>query len=207
MPKLKDHLFQRIQENVSNDTTSSALHPSPAIEALKSAQRNSILFQGDRMYKHQIVRINYTTYDVRRAQDVTNADTSHCHVMVLASPTLASAVGAPFCFARVLGAYHVNVVYTGAEARNYKPRQMHFLWVRWFSNVLPMQNVSKCKLDQLEFPPVNDEDSFGFLDPSDILRSCHIIPSFTSSKVHLDGKGLSLCAKDAQDYARYYIGR
>jgi hypothetical protein len=46
-----------------------------------------VLFKSDCMYNHRIVRFNYTTYDVRRSQDVINPRTSHCDIMLLADPS------------------------------------------------------------------------------------------------------------------------
>ncbi|KAG1775826.1 hypothetical protein EV702DRAFT_972611, partial [Suillus placidus] len=46
---------------------------------------------------------------------------------------------------------------------------------------------------------------FGFVDPSDILRGCHIIPQFSQGLWHLDGKGVSNCAQDKLDWRCYYI--
>jgi hypothetical protein len=47
-------------------------------------EHDFIFLQNDRIYRHKLARFNYTTYDVRRAQDVTNPDTSHCDIMMLA---------------------------------------------------------------------------------------------------------------------------
>ena len=33
---------------------------------------NKVFFKSDRIYKHNLLRINHTTYDVRRSQDVIN---------------------------------------------------------------------------------------------------------------------------------------
>jgi len=33
-------------------------------------------------------------------------------------------------------------------------------------------------LDTVRFVPMADEDVFGFVDPADVLRGCHVIPSF-----------------------------
>jgi hypothetical protein len=43
---------------------------------------DSILIKADRIYQHSLLHINYTTYDVRRSQDVVNALTSRCNIMV-----------------------------------------------------------------------------------------------------------------------------
>ena len=40
-----------------------------------------------------------------------------------------------FLYARVLGAYHVNVIYTGPGMRDFEAHHFEFLWVRWFEVV------------------------------------------------------------------------
>jgi hypothetical protein len=67
------------------------------------------------------MRINYTTYDVRRSQDIINTTTSRHDVMVLADPGDHTAASHPFRYARVLGVYHVNVIYVGAGMIDYQP--------------------------------------------------------------------------------------
>jgi hypothetical protein len=62
-------------------------------------------------------------------------------------------------------------------------------------------------LDSIRFPPMANENSFGFVDPRDVLRGCHIIPDFARGRVHSDGVGLSRCALDAQDWACYRVNR
>ena len=34
-------------------------------------------------------------------------------------------------------------------------------------------------------------DAFGFVDPADVLRSCHLIPAFADGRQHLDGATVS----------------
>jgi hypothetical protein len=114
----------------------------------------------------------------------------------------------PFRYARVLGVYHVNAVYIGPGMVDYQPHRIEFLWVRWYQ----VQGTSSplwgnYKLDRIQFPPVADDDAFGFIDPSDVLRGCHIIPSFARGKSHPDGRGLSLCGHDSSDWAGYYVNR
>jgi len=46
-------------------------------------EHDGIHFKSNHMYKHNIIRINYTSYDVRRAQDVINPKTNHQNVMIL----------------------------------------------------------------------------------------------------------------------------
>ena len=111
-------------------------------------------------------------------------------------------------YARVLGVYHANVIFLGSGMVDYTPIRMEFLWVRWYELVsgrhLPW---TARKLDRVRFPPLADDGSFGFIDPSDVLRGCHIVPAFSQGKRHPDGKGVSLLAKDANDWKEYYLNR
>jgi len=72
---------------------------------------------------------------------------------------------------------------------DYNPRRFDFLWVRWYDleNTLPQckraaskLGVCSYRLDQLVFPPLDEEDSIGFLDPEDVLCASHIIPAFAA---------------------------
>ena len=37
---------------------------------------------------------------------------------------------------------------------------------------------------------MDEEDAFGFVDPKDVLRGCHILPRFAAGKRHPDGCGM-----------------
>ena len=113
----------------------------------------------------------------------------------------------PFWYARVLGVYHVNVVYTGPGMLDCESPRIDFLWVRWLCYIRDSGSWDDGGLDRLRFPALADSDSFGFVDPNDVLRGCHIIPCFAEGKLHRDGSGLSRCASDAQDWRSYYVNR
>lgn len=166
-----------------------------------------VLFLNDKIYPHCLARFNYTTYDVRRAQGVINVNTSNRNIMVLADKDNGLDPRSPYLYGCVLGIYHVNAIYVGPRLSDYNSRQLKFLWVRWYFNTEPLHEWDTLKLDSVRFTPVNDENAFGFVDPSDVLRSCHIVPAFSSKKVHSDGIGLSRLAKDSDDWRRYYIIR
>ena len=172
-----------------------------------SDSEGRILVKADRMYRHNLMRLNYTTYDVRRAQDVINPSTSHCNIMLLAdSDDPAAGEQYPYLYARVLGIYHVNATYIGPGMIDYRSHRIDFLWVRWY------QCVDRCSsqhtsLDRVYFPPMAEPDTFGFVDPDDVLRCCHIIPHFAQGLQHLDGKGISHCAQDKLDWRYYYVNR
>ncbi|KAG2047193.1 hypothetical protein BDR06DRAFT_1032526 [Suillus hirtellus] len=189
--KLKQHLLQHIHK----------------LTDISSEDTNTIIIKDDHLYHHNIARFNYTTYDVRRAQDVVNPCTSHCNVMVLSSDNDMGLEGHRFIYGKVLGVYHVNVIYVGVSMIDFTPLRVEFLWVRWYK---PMEQVSSwdtSTLDRLRFPPMDDESSFNFVDPEDILRGCHIIPAFARGKRHYDGLGVSACAGDKEDWHEYYINQ
>jgi hypothetical protein len=165
------------------------------------ATLNQVVFRGKNIYHHNLMRINYTTYDVRWAQDVVNPNTEHRDIMMLSDSSIH-----PFCYARVLGIYHANAIYTGPERKDYQPRCMEFLWVCWFE--LANQPLrSSITLDVLWFVPMVEDDTFGFVDPADVVQSCHIIPAFASEKHHPDGVAMSGIAQDGNDWRRYYVNR
>ena len=119
--KLKRHLLQRVAADQA--------HPSPDYD---TPGPTSIILQHDRLYQHALLRVNYTTYDVRRLQDVISPSTSHHNIMVLADRGDGEA-GHPFAYARVLRVFHVNVLITATTATvDYCPRRMELLWIRWY---------------------------------------------------------------------------
>ena len=147
------------------------------------------------------------TYDVRHEQETINSASTHCNVMVLEEPDSSQETN-PYRYARVLGVYHANVIYVGRGMVDYTPIRMEFVWVHWYELVGGRHSAwGTRKLDRLRFPPLAADSSFGFIDPQDVLRGCHIIPAFSKGKRHLDGKGLSFLAKDAADWNEYFLNR
>jgi hypothetical protein len=193
IPKLKGHLLHRIN-------TSRA-----SLGSIQEHDINTVIVKDDRMYRHNIARFNYTTYDVRRAQDVINPRTSHCNVMVLRSDTDIEDQGHRYLYGKVLGIYHVNVIYIGKGMIDYTPLRMEFLWIRWYEPINQRSTWETSSLDRLTFPPLLHEHSFDFLDPADVLRGCHIIPRFSSCVKHVDGLGMSVNAGDKDDWCQYFV--
>lgn len=144
------------------------------------------------------MRLYYTRYDVRRDQDVIHTGTQQCNVMVLRS----SSDDDHFWYAKVLGIFHVNVSYIGEGNTDYLPRRIEFLWVRWYES-----EMGPSRLSQVRLPPTSQEDSFGFIDPSDVLRACHIIPLAKMDRAFPDGTGTSELAQDCSDWNSYIVNR
>lgn len=192
--KLKTHLLHQVTESRN----------------IPSADENdisTIILKDDRMYQHNIARFNFTMYDVRRAQDVVNPWTSHCNVMVLSGDNDRESQGHRFVYGKVLGIYHVNIIMIGRGMVDYTPLQMEFLWMRWYKPIDQVFTWNTSTLDRVKFPPLADEHPLDFLDPADVIRGCHIIPSFTSKKKHSRGPGVSACAGDKDDWRDYYVNR
>jgi hypothetical protein len=191
----------------ASDKTTPGLGSQIESDNTTSESLDGIHFKGDRMYQHNIMRINYTTYDVRRAQDTINPNTDHRDVMLLSSQE----DGHQYIYARVLGIYHVNVIYTGPGMVDYRAHRMEFLWVRWFQNPddLPVQTAwTTARLDSLRFPPMSEEEAFGFIDPAHVLRACHLIPSFAVGMRHeTRDLGISECAQNSKDWRQYCVDR
>lgn len=199
---MKGHLLPRL---ISQDDHAGSSEGETGISA------EHIILKDDRIYEHNIMRINYTTYDTQRSQDVIHTSTSHRDIMLLDDPhgnNEDTANVQQYRYARVIGIYHTNVIYAGRGRVDYEPRRMEFLWVRWFQlSQSPVTGWIPRRLDRVNFYPVTGEESFGFVDPSEILRGCHIIPMFSSGKRHLDAMGLSSIARDSLDWKTYYVNR
>ena len=216
MTKLNTHLLPRVQERLEElrNLQGEASGPkSPTFglnEHRKQLALNSIIIKDNRMYIHKLAWFYNTTYDVRRSEDVINPKTSHCDIMLLSDPqTRNDPPTHPFLYARVLGIYHVNVVYSGPGMLNYEAMRFDFLWVRWFQVCTNPANAGweASRLDRVSFPLATQIDAFGFVNPEHVLRSCYLSPVFSEGKRHRDGSGLSKIAKDGQEWKGYYVNR
>lgn len=126
-----------------------------------------------------MIRVNFTTYDLRREQDSLNPRT-HADVMVLSHEDDESN-SHPYWYARIIGAFHALVYYRdpGGNPSSYDPVHVDFAWVRWFGRDLGHRAGWKAKrLHRLGFIPSEDPGAFGFIDPKHIVRGVHLIPAF-----------------------------
>jgi hypothetical protein len=158
------------------------------------------------LYRHKVCRINYTSYDKRRCQDSINPRT-HADIML---PSPDGDPERPYWFARVVGIFHVNVMY------GEKSELMHFLWVRWFGHDYTRKTGFKygC-LPRIGFVP-DASDPMGFVDPSTVIRSAHILPAFKYGRTDIYlGPSIAripqVADQDAnedpnEDWTFYYVG-
>lgn len=172
--------------------------------------RLTVRIENDIIFRVHTARINYTTYDMRRGYDTINPRT-HPFVMVASSENAPDPH--PFWYAAVLGVFHANVQHVGKDSRDFSVRRMEFLWVRWLG-VVPDHSFGRRQacLPKVGFIPDSDEYAFGFLDPSLVLRGCHLLPAFADGKT-TELLTMSTCSVteartsgEKDDWVNYYVG-
>ncbi|KAG2114229.1 uncharacterized protein F5147DRAFT_770226 [Suillus discolor] len=188
LPNLQRFLLHKIKEILIREN--GLLHTTavPGAAPAFSDSSSRVFIEADRMYRHNLMCFNYTTYN---ASGLTDSDDSTARKQHL------------YLYAHVLGIYHANVTYVGPGMVDYRSYRIDFLWVRWYQYV----DEHTMSLDCVCFPPMAEPDAFGFVDPNDVLRGCHIIPHFAQGQWHLDSMGISHCAKDESDWWFYYTNR
>ncbi|CAE6528447.1 unnamed protein product [Rhizoctonia solani] len=168
------------------------------------------------MYQHKTLRINYTSYDVRRQQDVINPSTPSRFIFLPSETSNSDFEHAnsnhhPFLYAKVLGIYHAEVSY-----RNCAPRRMDFIHVRWlyYDHDHP-GGWDAFRLDRVGYEPCDTEednlDSFDFVDPNDVVRMAHMIPDFRSGPTNdflLTSHSVAHDHREhGTDWKYYYVNR
>ena len=149
VPKLKNHLLSCLSGDQYNGDES----------VFTACQWNMVSFVQNQIYRHKVLRVNYTTYNLRRAQDALNPRT-HADVMVLAHED-ESEQPHPYWYARIIGIFHLNVHYEG------RVRRMYVLWVRWLA----------WSIDTTSFGQPNVFHGSGFMIAATHLCSASSIPS------------------------------
>ena len=169
LPRLKDHLLARLR----NIAYSGDEHD------FSDEDRNSVLITDNKIFEHSILRINYTTYDLRREQDTINPRT-RADIMVLSHEDDRTH---PYWYARVIRIFHVNVEYREHPAAlRTPPTRLDVLFVRWFCRDSSPAGWAAKRLQRLEFFDHESlPDAFGFLDPDSVVRGVHLIPAFAHS--------------------------
>jgi len=169
------------------------------------AQRNALAIINNCIYRHKVLRINYTTYDLRRAQDSLNPHT-HSDIMVLSHKDAENPH--PYWYARIIRIFHVDVRYHGLEIPDHAAKRIDLLWVRWFAR----HTHSKCgwavrRLPRVGFYPQDDPNAFGFIDPDDVVRTVHLIPAFRFGRTTaLLPPSIARCKSDNdEDWDWYYM--
>ena len=133
------------------------------------------------LFSHKVLRVQYTTYDMRRAQASLNPR-SHADFMALApsSPDTRDS-DHPFVYGRLIGIFHAYVKYLGpgASTSHGDYRQVDFIWVRWFQRDNSFEGgLDAQRLHRFQFVRSSSPGAFEFFDPADVLRDAHMIPAF-----------------------------
>ncbi|KIM59155.1 hypothetical protein SCLCIDRAFT_27457 [Scleroderma citrinum Foug A] len=124
--------------------------------------------------------VNYTSYDICHQQDFMQPGHG-CTIMVLSREDGPGAH--PFWYAQVLQAFLIPIIHTVPDALNRSQQIMEVLWVRWLGMEPGYRWGFKAAcLPKVGFVPETDENAFGFLDPSFVIRGCHLIPAFSEGR-------------------------
>lgn len=115
----------------------------------------------------------------------------------------------PYWFARIIGAFHANVVHSGPSSTSISPQKMDFLFVRWFAPAPEQRQygIHAKRMPKLGFIDASNPEAFGFIDPGNVIRGCHIEPAFAlgTTDQFLVGPSIGRQERDKDmDYFRYY---
>ncbi|OJA12492.1 hypothetical protein AZE42_08787 [Rhizopogon vesiculosus] len=120
--------------------------------------RNSVVIINNRIYRHKVLRVNYTTDDLRRAQDSLNPRTQ-ADIMAWFWPTKKKTL-------ILIGKYHASV------------QHLDFLWVCWFARDAKAPSGWAVKqLPRVGFYDGDDPSAFGFINPDLVIRGVQLIPA------------------------------
>ncbi|KAG2014244.1 hypothetical protein CC2G_011079 [Coprinopsis cinerea AmutBmut pab1-1] len=176
----------------------------------------SVIIQNDCIYHHKLMKLRYTSYDMRRQEDVIHVHKSKpCNIMVLNpdyDPADTSSRAHPFRYGRVLGIFHGNVNFIGPLIEGGRSAGYHridFLWIHWYrvqDNNLPHT------LDEVELLPAQEKGSISFIHPSEVIRAVHLIPRFSKgvrSETRSDGRQPRnvKVKRDWKEWTTYYVNR
>lgn len=171
------------------------------------AERNDVRFINNlnSVFQPKRFQVNYTTYDIRRDQDTLRPGRGST-VMTLSREN--GAGSHPFWYAQVLGAFCLNILHVGPNARSRSPQTMEVLWVRWFG-VVPQYcwGFQEARLPKIGFIP-ESPGAFGFLDPSLVIRACHLIPAFADLRTDnllRHGPSAARLRGETDDWAAFYV--
>lgn len=198
MSKLKDHLLNRLLgRDFDGDDP----------QVFTDNERNSVWITNNQIYSAKTLSVNYTTYDIRRDRDTINPQ-NHRFVMVR-SPEDGTDVH-PYWYAQVLGVYHAFVSTTHCDARDQSVKRMEFLWVRWLGLEPKYRHGPRySRLPMVGFVEGSDELAFGFLDPSLVIRGCHLIPRFaagrTNTLMSYQGPSAARVPGCTNDWTNFYV--
>jgi hypothetical protein len=175
-------------------------------ECLSLGKENieQIFIENDTLYEHPILNIKYTSYEVQLERDIIHVGYGQTGILVH-TPTLAEHGDEPWSYANVLTIYHLTV----RTSSNPSPQSLPTLWVRRMErNATTLTGPNSRNYTRVSFIPWSGTpgSSFDFVDPSHVIRACHLIPAFSLGRTHdlLD----SSVAQDREgDWRAFYANR
>jgi hypothetical protein len=200
LPNLQEHVRCRMDNVLRRE------HPERFAEAAQPIDKSYLSVVNSRIYTHKTAHLVYSAYDGRRGDDIIWPSCEKANIMII-NPHRSSTEDHPFLYGKVLGVYHLNVVYVKGF-QDLPPQRLDFLWVRWYH--WQGRSAGPRGLDVVTFCPVTEAGSFGFVDPGDVIRACHIIPRFPAFLNKPPARlqeSLSEKAQDKADYDAYFVNR
>ena len=163
-----------------------------------------IFIENDTLREHPILNIKYTSYEVQQERDIVHIGYGRTGVMVY-TPTLQEGENEHWSYANILRIYRVTVCTTS----NPEPQTLTVLWVRWMErSEFGLTGPNSRNYARVSFVPWSGTpgSTFDFVDPSHIIRACHLIPAFNLGRTHnlLDP---SLVRDKKGDWCAYYANR
>jgi hypothetical protein len=111
-----------------------------------------------------------------------------------------------FWYARTLAIFHINV--QDLRRPNSPPQCMEFLFIRWLGQELGwVSGWQVMCLEHVGFVPLSDGNAFGFVNPSLVVRSTHLIPTFVNGRTGrlLGQSRLSRDPTEHNDWDTFYV--
>jgi hypothetical protein len=163
-----------------------------------------IFIEDDTLYEHPILNIKYTSYEIQQEKDIVHIGYGRTGVTVY-TPTTREDQNEPWSYANILAVYHVTV----RTASDPEPKTLTVLWVRWMEcSMAGLTGPNSRNYSRVSFVPWPGTlgTTFDFVDPSHIIRACHLIPAFNLGRTTtlLDPS----VARDSKgDWTAFYVNR
>jgi hypothetical protein len=170
--------------------------------SLNEDNTEQIFIENQTLYEHPILNIKFTSYKVKQEKDIVHVGYGRTGIMVY-TPTLGE--DEPWSYANVLAVYHAIVRTTS----NPEPKTLTILWVRWMQcSAVGLAGPNSRNYTRVSFVPWSGDlgSTFDFVDPSHIIRACHLIPAFNLGRT-TDLLDPSVARDPKGDWCAYYANR
>nr|GAT45436.1 predicted protein [Mycena chlorophos] len=162
----------------------------------------NVVIEKGLLYTHALLRVNYTTYDLRREQDTLNLRNRRFFMILSQDPSDPH----PYWYGEIVGIFHVNVLLADVAGSQFQ--RIEFVLVRWLQrDVRYRSGFLHKRLPRVSYIPHHNQEAFGFLDPADILRGAHFIPAFHHgrTKEYLPKSIVRRTSEGDEDWKYYYV--